>query len=81
MVCLEGKYALKLIPKNYFKTFSLLKNDVFWDVDTRPTQGHIPEDVILHSHRCESLKSYVFSLLLMILAIVSSYWKLLVSCA
>jgi hypothetical protein len=27
-------------------------------VNTRPTQRHIPEDDILHSHRCESLKSY-----------------------
>jgi hypothetical protein len=26
--------------------------------DTRSTQRHIPEDDILHSHRCESLKSY-----------------------
>jgi hypothetical protein len=27
-------------------------------VNTRSTQHHIPEDDILHSHRCESLKSY-----------------------
>jgi hypothetical protein len=27
-------------------------------VNTRHTQRHIPEDDILHSHRCESLKSY-----------------------
>jgi hypothetical protein len=27
-------------------------------VNTRTTQRHIPEDDILHSHRCESLKSY-----------------------
>jgi hypothetical protein len=28
-------------------------------VNTRPTQRHIPEDDILHSHRCESLRSYM----------------------
>jgi hypothetical protein len=27
-------------------------------VNTRSTQRHIPEDDILHSHRCENLKSY-----------------------
>jgi hypothetical protein len=27
-------------------------------VHTRSTQRHIPEDGILHSHRCENLKSY-----------------------
>jgi hypothetical protein len=27
--------------------------------DARSTQRHIAEDDILHSHRCESLKSYV----------------------
>jgi hypothetical protein len=25
---------------------------------TRSTQSHIPEDGILHSHRCENVKSY-----------------------
>jgi hypothetical protein len=28
-------------------------------VNARSTQPHIPEDYILHSHRCESLKSYI----------------------
>jgi hypothetical protein len=28
-------------------------------VDARSTQRHTPEDDILHSHRCESLKSYM----------------------
>jgi hypothetical protein len=28
-------------------------------VHTRSTQRHIPQDGILHSYRCESLKSYV----------------------
>jgi hypothetical protein len=28
-------------------------------VDVRSTQRHIPEDHILHSHRCESLKPYI----------------------
>jgi hypothetical protein len=27
-------------------------------VNTRSTRRHIPEDGILHSHRCENLKSY-----------------------
>jgi hypothetical protein len=26
---------------------------------TRATRRHIPEDGILHSHRCENLKSYI----------------------
>jgi hypothetical protein len=30
-------------------------------VHTRFTQRHIPEDRILHSHRRENLKSYIFS--------------------
>jgi hypothetical protein len=28
-------------------------------VITRPTRRNIPEDTILHSHRCENLKSYI----------------------
>jgi hypothetical protein len=28
-------------------------------VHTRSTQRHIPDDGILHSHRCENLKSYI----------------------
>jgi hypothetical protein len=28
-------------------------------VYNKPTQGHISEDGILHSHRCDSLKSYI----------------------
>jgi hypothetical protein len=30
-------------------------------VNARSTQRHIPEEDILHSHRCENLKSYFFS--------------------
>jgi hypothetical protein len=33
-------------------------------VQTRSTQRHIPEDGILHSHRCENLKSYTSTLLI-----------------
>jgi hypothetical protein len=29
-------------------------------VHAKSTQRHIPEDCILHSHRCENLKSYKF---------------------
>jgi hypothetical protein len=29
------------------------------EVHTRSTRRHIPEDGILHSHRCENLKSYI----------------------
>jgi hypothetical protein len=43
--------------------FSTLKMDAIssseTSVNTRSTQRHIPEDDILHSHRCESLKSYI----------------------
>jgi hypothetical protein len=28
-------------------------------VRTRATRRNIPEDAILHSHRCENLKSYI----------------------
>jgi hypothetical protein len=49
-----------------------IKNVIFWDVTlcgslrssetlvlTRATQHNILEDSILHSHRCENLKSYI----------------------
>jgi hypothetical protein len=39
-----------------------VKNVVFWDVTPcifgRITRHHIPEEGILHSERCENLKSY-----------------------
>jgi hypothetical protein len=35
-----------------------LKNGVFWVV-TPCTQRNNPEDIILHSHRRENLKSYI----------------------
>jgi hypothetical protein len=42
--------------------FSALKMEAIrsseTSVHTRSTQGHIPEDGIPHSHRCENLKSY-----------------------
>jgi hypothetical protein len=42
--------------------FSTLKMEAIrsseTSVHTRPTQCHIPEDRILHSHRYENLKSY-----------------------
>jgi hypothetical protein len=28
-------------------------------VHTRSARRHVPEDRILHSHRCENLKSYI----------------------
>jgi hypothetical protein len=30
-------------------------------VYNKPTRCHVPEDSILHSHRCENLKSYNFN--------------------
>jgi hypothetical protein len=33
---------------------------------TRATRRNIPEDTILHSHRCENLKSYIWEKLLML---------------
>jgi poly-D-alanine transfer protein DltD len=48
--------------------FSTLKMEAIYSsetsVDARSTQRHIPEDDNLHSHRCESLKSYLFKLYL-----------------
>jgi hypothetical protein len=42
--------------------FSTLKMEAIHSsetsVYTRSTQRHIPEDGILHSHRCKNLKSY-----------------------
>jgi hypothetical protein len=35
-------------------------------VHTRATRRNIPENTILHSHRCENLKSYIFCFLLTI---------------
>jgi hypothetical protein len=47
--------------------FSTLKMEAIrsseTSVNTRTTQRHIPEDDILHSHRCESLKSYIIHVL------------------
>jgi hypothetical protein len=44
-----------------FADFSTLKMEAIrfteTSVDARSTQRHIQEDDILHSHRCESLKS------------------------
>jgi hypothetical protein len=46
--------------------FSTLKMEAIrsseTSVKTRPTQRHIPEDDILHSHLCENLKSYKISI-------------------
>jgi hypothetical protein len=43
--------------------FSALKMEAIrsseMSVHIRSTQRHIPEDGILHSHRCENLKSYI----------------------
>jgi hypothetical protein len=47
-----------------FADFSTLKMEAIrsseMSVYTRSTQRHIPEDGILHSHRCENLKSYKY---------------------
>jgi hypothetical protein len=70
MCCTILCYLIQLRLKNNI----CLKNTVFWDVapcrscvnrrfggtsvHTRSTERHIPEDGILHSHRCENLESY-----------------------
>jgi hypothetical protein len=56
------------LPRPIFFQIAILymKNGVFWDVTpcgsckipTRATRRNIPEDVIIHSHRRENLKSY-----------------------
>jgi hypothetical protein len=38
--------------------FSTLK----MEAHTRSARRHIPEDGILHSHRCENLKSYIYTI-------------------
>jgi hypothetical protein len=47
--------------------FSTLKMEAIrsyeTSVHTRSTQRHISEEGILHSHRCENLKSYILILL------------------
>jgi hypothetical protein len=43
--------------------------------NTRSTQCHIPEDDILHSHRCESLKSYKFNNVLLIINWAFTYFS------
>jgi hypothetical protein len=45
-------------------------------VNTRPTQRHIPEDDILHSHRCESLISYILYLYVYRMSLLSCYHSL-----
>jgi hypothetical protein len=47
-----------------FKNFILLsrtyksKDENILDSNYKSTQRHMPQDGILHSHRCENLKSY-----------------------
>jgi hypothetical protein len=46
-----------------------MKNAVLWDValcaceEPRDTRSHKPEDGILHSHRRENPKSYIFNMI------------------
>jgi hypothetical protein len=72
----QPQFLMWLIVIFSEKLISNFKNDVFWDmalcrsyvnrrfggtcIYTSSTLRHIPEDGILHSHRCESLKSYNF---------------------
>jgi hypothetical protein len=40
-------------------TLCIMKSIIFWDVTPeRTTRRHIPEDVTLHNHHWENLKSY-----------------------
>jgi hypothetical protein len=43
-------------------------------VPTRATWRNIPEDTILHSHRCENLKSYLSHFVYMYLALREVYF-------
>jgi hypothetical protein len=61
-IVIQNKYEM-------VKLMKFMKNAVTWDVEgtsvhTRSTHRHIPEDGILHSHRCENLKSYIMQLTL-----------------
>jgi hypothetical protein len=63
---LPGRKILSLQPPanagSLLADFSTLKMEAIrsaeTSVHTRSTRRHIPEDGILHSHRCENLKSY-----------------------
>jgi hypothetical protein len=52
------------VNRRFGADFSTLKMEAIrsseTSVDTSSTQSHIPEDDILHSHRCESLISYIY---------------------
>jgi hypothetical protein len=57
-----GYHILPVHADSLLADFSTLKMEVIHSSEksvlTRPTRRHIPEDGILHSHRCENLKSY-----------------------
>jgi hypothetical protein len=42
---------------------------------TRATRRNIPEDTILHSHRCENLKSYIVLTLFLARRFLSPWWS------
>jgi hypothetical protein len=70
-ICNENISTMKQVPSAHagssLADFSTLKMEAMrsseMSVNTRSTLRHISEDGILHSHRCENLKSYIFLLL------------------
>jgi hypothetical protein len=58
---------LSLLASSSLAEFSTLKMEAIrsseMSVHISSTRHHIPEDGILHSHRCENLKSYMVVIL------------------
>jgi hypothetical protein len=64
----------------FYQLFTELKNSIFWDITPfsplkvvdfqRSTRSYIPENITLHNHRCERLKSYILPELFLIILYV-----------
>jgi hypothetical protein len=66
--CVKTGIWLNCLQGRNFALF--LKSIIFWDMtpcsplSQRTVRRHIPEDVTLHNHRCENVKSYIRFILL-----------------